>query len=148
MEPKNQSNIESKTLRLSKAWQLGLLIVIGFSVTGEFLVVFDEYVFYRLGIDRDLMFLFLWLAPAVSAYIATYYSNSYKLLSGLSFIIVFPAVGAFAHFINGELGGAVDFTGLNGAFALFKIYFSIGSILTVAGTLIGFVFSKNGENQK
>ena len=57
-------------------------------------------------------------------------------------MIVFPLVGAVAHYINGELGGVVDFAGLPGAIGIFKLYFLVGSIIVIIGTASGMLLSK------
>jgi hypothetical protein len=125
-----------------KPWTLGVLLILLGAVAGELLVVFHDYVFYRLGINRNAILLALWALPVLSSYIASYYSKKHKLLMGLSYVVLFPLIGTAAHYINGELGGAVDFAGLSGAAAIFKLYFGIGSILVILGTLLGLVLSK------
>jgi len=125
-----------------KAWELGVLLVLAFAVLGELIVAFDDYVFYRLGMDRNLLLLVLWSAPLLASCIASYYSERLKLLAGLSFHVVFPVMKTVAHYVNGELGGAVDFVGPSGALIAFKVYLGVGSILVIVGTAIGLAFSR------
>ncbi|MCU7850531.1 MAG: hypothetical protein KZQ89_21675 [Candidatus Thiodiazotropha sp. (ex Lucinoma kastoroae)] len=128
-----------------KPWMLGLLILLMFVVLGELSVVFGDYVFHRLSIDRSTLLWILWLMPLVAAYVAARYSMTHKLLAGLSYLILLPLIGAVAHYINGEFGGTVDFTGLQGAVTTFKIYLGVGSIVVLVGTFLGIALSKNGS---
>jgi len=125
-----------------KPWSLGLLILIMFSVLGELSLVFSEYVFHRLGINRDEFMMALWVLPFIASFIATYYSTSLKLVVGLSYLILFPLIGSIGHYLNGELGGVVDFTGISGAMTTFKVYLSIGSIVILIGAFLGVALSK------
>ncbi|MDH5573560.1 MAG: hypothetical protein OEY89_17480 [Gammaproteobacteria bacterium] len=126
----------------SKAWKIGFLIILLFTIASELLLVFDDYVFTRIGIDRNIIKLIFWLTPMFAAYIATYYSKTNKLLMGLSYIILFPVIFTCIHYINGEFGSAVDFTGSSGALVVFKVSAAIGSIMIIIGTLLGLLFSK------
>lgn len=126
----------------NKAWAFGVLIILLFVVIGELLIVFNDYFFYRLGINRDLLFTILWVLPFIASFVAAYYSEKYKLIAGLSYLVLFPLIGAIAHYINGELGGTVDFVGIRGALTVFKIYLMIGSILIIFGTGLGLALSK------
>ena len=125
-----------------KPWTLGMLLILAFALFGELLVVFDDYIFHRVGINRDALLLTLWTLPILASYIASYFSKKHKLLTGLSYMILFPLVGTMAHHINGKLGGTVDFVGLPADIATFKLYFGFGSILVILGTALGVIFSK------
>lgn len=130
----------------TKAWSLGLLIILLFLTIGELSAAFNEYVFHRLGINRSIFLFILWMFPLLAAFITSYFSSKYKVILGLSYILIVPILGALAHYINGELGGTVDFTGVSGAIMTFKIYFVINSILVVIGTGLGVLSSKENEN--
>ena len=125
-----------------KAWTLGIFILVMSSALGELSLVFDDYVFHRIGIARNAFIWSSWLLPLVAAFLAARYSQAHKLLAGLSYLILLPLIGSIAHYINGELGGAVDFTGLPGAVATFKIYFGIGSIVVPISTFLGIALSR------
>ena len=129
-------------LHITNAWSLGLSILIFFIISSELTVVFHDYIFYRLGINRNILLTLLWSLPFFSAFIASYYSKKYKLFYGLSYILLLPLFGAFVHYINGELGGVIDFRGLSGAIVLFKIYLMVGSIIITIGTILGVAFSR------
>ena len=129
----------------TKAWLLGLLILVLFIVLGELSLVFGEYVFYRLGFDRNSLLLALWVMPVVASFVAAYYSESYKFLWGMSYILVLPILGSIAHYINAELGSVVDFTGYSGAVEIFKIYLAVGSVIVTVGTFLGVYFSRNRQ---
>lgn len=125
-----------------KPWRLGLLLILAFAVLGELIVLLDDYVFHRVGVSRNVLLLVLWLSPILASYVASRYSERHKLLTGLSYVILFPLTGAAVHYISGALGWAVDFVGLPGAMATFKLYFVVGSILVILGTILGLMFSK------
>jgi len=129
-----------------KPWAIGILLILVYAVVGELLVAFHDYVFYRIGINRNAILIALWALPVLSSYIASYYSKKHKILMGLSYLVLFPVIGAAAHYINGTLGGKVDLAGLSGAVITFKINFVIGSILVILGTLLGLMLSKNRKN--
>lgn len=127
-------------------WSTGVLIIVAFVFVGELSLVFGEYVFYRLGINRDVFMLVLWALPFIASFVATYYASSLKLVYGLSYLLLFPLIGALGHYINTKLGGTVDFTGIAGAVEIFKIYLSIGGILILIGSFLGLVLSKVRKN--
>lgn len=126
-----------------RAWAIGLLLVLMFVLLTEILMIFDDYVFVRLGMTLDRILLVLWTLPLAASYVAARYSAKRKLLAGLSLTMLFPAFGAIAHYLNGALGGTVDFVGLSGALVTFKVYLAIGGVLMVTGTLLGLLFSKS-----
>lgn len=127
---------------LGKAWGLGVLLILAFAIVGELLVAFDDYVFHRLGVDRNLTLSILWVLPLVAAYVAARYSPQHKLLAGLSYLLILPFVGAAAHFVSGVLGTTVDFKGLSGARLVFGMDLAIGSLLIVTGTFVGVLLSR------
>ena len=125
----------------SRAWSIGCLIVILFVVLSELTVVFHDYCFSRLGLERNTVLYVLWLLPLVASFIAARYSQVHSISFALSYAIILPAFGALGHYINGVLGGARDLVGISGALVIFKVYFSIGGILIVIGAFLGAVFS-------
>ena len=127
----------------SNAWCLGLSILIFFIVFSEMTVVFNEYIFHRLGINRNFLLTTLWFLPLVASFVAAYYSEKHKLIYGLSYIILLPLLGALIHYINGELGGVIDFRGVPAAVMTFKIYLVLGSVIITVGTILGIAFSNN-----
>lgn len=126
----------------NRPWAFGFLLVLAFAVIGELLMAFDGYVFHRTGISRNLLLTILWILPMAASFVASAYSQKHQLLAGLSFLPLFPLVGATAHYINGQLGGTVDFTGVSGAVETFKLYLGIGSVLMIIGTALGLALSK------
>ena len=135
-------HLETDVKSLGRPWALGVVLVAAFAVFGELLLVFDDYVFHRLGLNRNALLLALWALPFIAAYVAARYSETHKLLAGLSFLILFPVIGTAAHYLNGALGGTVDFAGLSGAAVTFRLYLALGSVLVITGTLLGLLFSK------
>ncbi len=129
-------------LQVSKAWQLGLLLLLLNVIISEVSLIFDGYVYARIGIDRSYLSLVLWLFPLAAAYIASRYSSQYKVVFGLSYMLLFPLIATVGHYINGEFGGAVDFVGKAGIVVFFKIHFVISAIIIVIGTILGVAFSE------
>jgi hypothetical protein len=125
-----------------RPWQIGFILVLATAVVGELLLVPGDYVFHRLGVSRDALLLSLWVLPVLASFVATYYSKKHKLLSGLSFLVLVPLILSAAHYLNGELGGVVDFTGLSGAVVTLKVYFAIGSLLMIPGIALGLLLPK------
>lgn len=125
----------------SRAWSIGCLIIILFVVLGELTVVFHDYSFSRLGLERNTVLYVLWLLPLVASFIAARYSQVHGIVFALSYAIILPASGALGHYINGVLGGVRDFVGISGALVIFKVYFSIGGTLIMIGALFGAIFS-------
>ena len=126
-----------------KPWSLGFLLILTHSVLGVLIGGIDDYVFFRIGINKDALLLTLWILPVLASYVASRYSKKYKLLMGLSYIILFPLIGAIVTYVNGELGVVrTEFVGVPGAMVMFKLYLAVGSILVILGTALGLVFSK------
>lgn len=121
------------------AWAIGVALVVAFAILGELAIAFGDYVFYRLGVNRNVVMGALWILPLVAAYIATRYSPERKLLAGLSFLLVVPLIGACAHLLGGAFGANVDFEGLSGGRIVFGIYLVVGGLVVVIGTILGLV---------
>ncbi len=105
-----------------KPWSLGILLILAFAVLGEMIVLLGDYVFHRVGVSRNALLLILWVLPILASYIASCYSERYKLLMALSYVILFPLIGAVVHYISGKLGGTGDFVGVHGAMAIFTSF--------------------------
>jgi len=120
-----------------KPWAIGVALVVAFAILGEMAVIFGDYVFHRLGLNRNIVLGALWILPLVASYVATRYSPDRKLLAGLSFLLVVPLIGALAHLVSGALGANVDFEGLSGGRVVFGIYLAIGGLVVVIGTILG-----------
>lgn len=134
-------------VRLTIPWRLGFLVILLFVLVGELSAIFHDYVFYRVGVNRNVFLFVLWILPAGAAFIASYFSKRYKLLSGISYVIVLPILGATAHYVSGQLGAPIDLAGLRGAFIVFKIYFVLGAIAASVGTTLGLLLSRQRSGQ-
>lgn len=120
-----------------KPWAIGVALVVAFAILGEVAVIFSDYVFHRLGLNRDLVLGGLWILPLAASYVATRYSADRKLLAGLSFLLVVPLIGTLAHLVSGALGANVDFEGFSGGRIVFGLYLVIGGLVVVIGTILG-----------
>lgn len=134
-------------VRLTTPWQLGFLVILLFVLIGELSATFHDYVFYRVGVNRNVFLFVLWILPPGAAFIASYFSTRYKLLSGLSYAIVLPILGATAHYVSGQLGAPIDFAGLRGSLIVLKIYFFLGAIAASVGTTLGLLLSRQRSGQ-
>lgn len=128
-------------VRPGNPWTVGLLLILAFAVAGALLVVFNDYVFHRLGVNRNFVMTALLAAPFAAAFIAARYSKQYKVAAGLSYLLLYPSIGAAAHWVSGALGATVDFAGGTGAMTVFRLQLAIGSLPVVAGTVLGLLFS-------
>jgi len=132
-------------LNVGGSWILGVLLLLMMVVIAELTVAFDDYIFHRLGINRNLLSILLWTLPFFAAFITSYYSKKYKVLLGLSFALLTPAFAALGRYLNGEMGGAVDFTGSTGAILYFKINFVIAALVAIIGTALGYLLSERRD---
>lgn len=128
-----------------KAWSIGFLIIVSFVLIGELSIAFHDYVYSRIGINRNMFLMVLWLLPVFAAFLVSYYSNRYKLLLSLSYIIVLPFMLSVIHYFHGELGGKIDFSGFPGALVVFKVSFFMGGIAITIGALLGVFLSKKKD---
>jgi len=124
------------------AWSIGFFIILLSVIFGEVSIAFNDYFYYRLGINKNLFSLVLWSLFFVAAYVASYYSKAFKMFLGLSYMLVIPITAAIVHYINGLLGTPIDFDGASGAIVVFKIYFLVAIIFASMGTCLGVFFSK------
>ena len=127
---------------LGRPWAVGVVIVVASCLLGELVGVVDSYVFARVGLNRDLVLVVIWGLLLVAAFVATYFSESRKLLAGLSMMVVFPVVGTLIHFFTGAVGVKVDFGGIAGAVVTFRLFALFGGILVALGTFLGLVLPK------
>ena len=124
------------------SWSLGFLIVLFSIILGEVSIAFNDYVFHRLGINRNILLILFWSLFLVGPLFAAYSARQHKLAIGLSYILIIPIMASIAHYINGMIGSTIDFKGWQGALTVLKIYFVAGSVLVVIGTFIGILFSR------
>lgn len=121
---------------------ISILILSLFIILGEASVVFHDYVFHRIGIDRNVLLSFLWLAPLFAAYFLVILSKKFAFWQLMLNVIFIAIVGSGAHYLIGLLGFSVDFSGWAGLKVVFKIYFVLGGIITFVGALLALVHLK------
>jgi hypothetical protein len=126
----------------NRAWVLGFLVIVFFVVVGELTTFFHEYFYYRMGFDRDLVLTILWFFPFAASFMTSYLAVSYKFSLGMSHALTLPFMGSIAHYINGKLGGVIDFSGMLGAIVVFKVYFVGGVVSAIAGVALGILLSR------
>jgi hypothetical protein len=126
----------------NRAWVLGFFIIVLFVVVGEIATFFHEYLYYRVGLDHDLVLVFLWFLPFVASFITSYMAVSYKLSLGMSHALTLPCMGSIAHYIIGHLGGVIDLSGVSGMIVVFKVYFVGGVVSATAGVTLGIFLSR------
>jgi hypothetical protein len=54
---------------------VGFLLITLSVILGELTVAFDDYVYFRLGLNRNLILLVLWSFPCLASFIVAYYSD-------------------------------------------------------------------------
>lgn len=135
-------------IEVKKAWSMGFSLILLFIVLGEIVVAFNDYFFHRLNINRDLLLGVLWSLPFLAAFTTSFYLRKFNLWLIATYIVALPLLAALAHYLHGYAGGVVDFSGAPGAFAVFKIYFFIGSVLLLSGSGVGILASQVKVNGK
>lgn len=125
-----------------KIWINGIIILIIYVIVAEGVVAFGDYVYNRIGINRNHILLTLWILPIIVSAYTSYNVRTNKVLFGLSYVFILTFLYVIAHYINGLMGGSVDFINGNGLVEWAKISLFIATILCSVGTFFGIVFSK------
>jgi hypothetical protein len=125
-----------------KLWWIEFLLIAAFVLMSELSIVFREYVYIRLGLNRNVVLGALWLLPVIASFLVTYFSTQRKALMGLSFILVLCVLGPLVHFFFGWLGATIDLGGLPGLKVTFQIYLILGALTIGFGTVAGVLFRK------
>ncbi len=118
-------------------WIVGNIILTMFFVFAGSISYVPSYVYERIGLNRDILLLLLWIIPIYVSYYVTINTKNYNILFGLSFILMLPLLGGLTHYINTKYMGGVDFTGISGAVVIMKLYGFIGIFTSSLGTFIG-----------
>lgn len=72
----------------TKVWWAGCSVLFFFVLTSELTVVFNEYVYGRLGLNRNALVSALWALPICAAFLVSYFSKKKRLLKALSLVVV------------------------------------------------------------
>ena len=124
------------------AWQFGCLLLIAFVFLGHLFDVIPMYAFERLGMNRDVLTIVIWVLPLFAAFVASRYSERHGWLLGMSYAILLPVLGCLALIVSNQLGQPTDFAGEKGIKVAFKIYFVIGAATSLIGTLAGLALTQ------
>jgi hypothetical protein len=119
------------------SWQVGCLLLLFFVFLQYLLDAVPAYAFSRLGLDRGLLTVALWILPVGAAYLASRYSSKYGWLLGLSYSLMLPVFAVVIHSVFIALGVNVDFRGPAGLTVVFQVYFVLGGLASIVGTLVG-----------
>jgi len=129
-------------MSLFQTWAVGAVIIIASSFLNEVVLYFHDYIYTRLGINRNTILLLLWTIPIFVSFYISYTVKKYNVLLGISYVpIVIISLSLF-HFINGYIGGKIDFVGFAGLKALFPILLLASSIACGIGTFLGIILKK------
>lgn len=115
---------------------IAIFILSAFVFIGEASVVFHEYVFHRLGMNRNFVLSILWFAPLIAAYLLVLLAKRYVFWQLIFCILFIAIVGSGSHYLMGLLGFTIDFEGWSGLKVVFKIYLLLGGGITLLGSLI------------
>ena len=126
--------------KLASAWGIGVALVFLSLILGELAVIFNDYVFARLGVSRNIYFLFLWLILAAASAVTAYRAPAWKLALGVSLGVVTPTLAAAIHYVGSSFSG-LDMAGIEGAIVVFSLYFLIGGVAALSGAFVGCYFS-------
>jgi hypothetical protein len=125
-----------------KAWWIGFALIIFFILTSESTIIFKEYFFIRLGLNRNLVLTVLWSLPIFASFIAVSFSTYNRIIIGLSYILILSLLAPIAHFLVGQAGVAIDFGGLVSMRVTFTIYLVLSVITIGIGCVAGILFRK------
>lgn len=120
-----------------KAWLFGFLMIVIFVMVGEFVIIFKDYIFVRLGADRNFVLTILWLLPVFASFVAVFFPKRNGLIAGLSYIPILSVFGPIVHYICGQFGAKIDFGGLSGLRITFQIYLVLSVITIGIGCIAG-----------
>jgi len=127
---------------------LGGLAVLSFAYGAWFVAVRfgGTYLFgVRIGEIREIYYglvLFLWLSPALAAFLVSYFSPQKKMLLGMSMAFVAAIYAIVINTVPQLLGDAVDFPGIQGAVILFTITSVYSGVGCAAGGFCGYMLAK------
>lgn len=86
--------------------------------------------------------LFLWLSPALAAFLVSYFSPQRRMFLGMSMALVAAVFAVLTNAIPQLLGDAVDFPGIQGALILFAITFVYSRFGCAVGIFCGYILAK------
>jgi len=126
---------------------IGFILIILNTIMVQFISLFPNYVFLRIGINIDNLWLSLHIFPFSASLIATIYAKRFKLLISLFFGFFAIGMTILGNFISNRFREQSDFEGLYGAIDMFQISFFINIPIALLASLIGFVLIPNSHTQ-
>ena len=124
---------------------ISVVIIIIYVILGKITALFGDYIFTRVGMNRNVMLMVLWILPFMASFLITRYSIKYKVIYGLSLAILTTIISVVVNYLIGLSGYGIDFSGFNGAVELFKILFIVNIFIALIGTLSGLIFPLDPE---
>jgi len=126
---------------------ISIILIIFAEITSQLISLFQNYVFYRINIDRDTLLISLWILPFIASLLATIYAKKYKLLISLTFGFFAILMTISSNLLLNLLGYQVDFEGLYGAIDMFQISFFINIPIALLASLVGFLLIPTLESK-
>ncbi|SQI38608.1 Uncharacterised protein [Leminorella richardii] len=99
--------------------------------------LFQSYVYSRIHVSRDLLLTIFWLLPASASFLAYFRRARAPLLISLGYTLLLSVLMSLVHLIQGEIGVAIDFSGIDGLKVIGGVYFFISAVSIGAGGVVG-----------
>lgn len=100
--------------------------------------LFQSYVYSRVHVNRDVLLIIFWFLPASASFLAYFRRARTPLLISLGYILLLSGLLSLVHFIQGEMGIAIDFSGIAGLKVIGGVYFFISTVSIGIGGIAGF----------
>ncbi|WP_347254440.1 hypothetical protein [Leminorella grimontii] len=125
------------TTRKNVAFGVTIIVISGFLLWSSSL--FQDYVYNRVHISRNILLTFFWLLPASASFLAYFRRARAPLLISLGYILLLSGLMSLIHLIQGEMGVAVDFSGVEGLKVVGWIYLFFSAVSIGIGGMAGTV---------
>jgi len=85
--------------------------------------------------------MFLWGLNFIPSFLLYYFCVKNRLIISVGYILLLSGLMTLSHFLSGEIGFVVDFSGVSGLRVVCIIYFVISSIIIGVGGFLGGIAS-------